>query len=134
MNRLLLTSLLTALALAGCGPKPPLEGQQDPYIPKQIHLVDVDLAPRVRFDEPVYARDPAGLLYITIQVRNTTDQTIYIDYRVTFLDDNKQVVWQTTWLNKTLSARTFDRISVNSTSPRATDFQIDVRYAKITGR
>jgi hypothetical protein len=53
-----------------------------------------------------------------------------VDYRVTFFDDNRQVINQTTWFTKTLEARTPDQISVNSTSPKATDFQVDFRYAR----
>ena len=63
-------------------------------------------------------------------IRDATDVRLYVDYRVTWFDDNRQVINQTTWFNKTLEPRTPDQISVNSTSPKAADFQVDFRYAK----
>ena len=75
-------------------------------------------------------RDDAGLLYVTVPVRSSIDQRIYLDYRVTFFNDNREELNKTTWFTKTLEANTPDQITVNSMSPKASDFQVDFRYAK----
>jgi hypothetical protein len=63
-------------------------------------------------------------------VRSAYDRVIYVDYRVTFFDSNGEVINKTTWFSKTLEANTPDQITVNSTSPRAVDFQVDFRYSR----
>jgi Protein of unknown function (DUF1425) len=54
-----------------------------------------------------------------------------IDYRVTWLDENHTPVdTATAWQTKTLHSNVFEYIQANSSSPRARDFQMDLRYAK----
>ena len=65
-----------------------------------------------------------------IPIRSAIDKTLYIDYRVTFLDRNGQSIETLGWFTKTFEPNTPDRIAVNSTTPRAADFQVDFRYAR----
>ena len=79
---------------------------------------------------PNVARDENGLLFVTVPIRSAINKTLYVDYRVTFLDQTGQVVSRHGFFTKTLEPNTPDQIVVNSTSPRAADFQIDFRYAR----
>ena len=122
--------LVAVLALAGCGVKAPIMARQDPYLPAQIQIASDGLRNRLAVDAPRLTRDGAGLLIVTVPVRAATDQQLYVDYRVTFLDASGQVLSQSSWLSKTLAPNVFDQITVNSTDPRAADFQLALRWAQ----
>src|SRR4051812_22712129 len=123
--RFLLISI--ALALVGCDNivLPPVEGRNDPYDAKQVHFASEELRRDTAVGRPEFSRDKAGLLFVTVPIRNATDVRLYVDYRVTFFDDNRQELSKTGWFTKTLESRTPDQITVNSTSPMAADFQVD---------
>ena len=124
---------LTLLLGVGCqrGVLPPLEGGDDPYGRRQIMIADEDLRNRTSVGRPLVSRDePGNLLYVTLPITAATNRELTIQYRATFFDESGAPINSTTWFRKTLSPRVTDSISVNSTSPRAADFQIDLRYAK----
>src|SRR5688572_9234169 len=133
MKRLLmLPVLLAGLTAVGCNSvKGPIEGRQDPFTPSQIMFASKDLKNHTAIDAPRIARDESGgILHVTVPIRAATNMQLYIDYRATFFDRNGQLINQTTWFNKTLAPNVPDQITVNSMSPRAADFQVDLRYAK----
>ena len=119
-------------SLPGCSTQSPINARQETYQPRQIQLSDEDLRRNTRFGEPRVTRDSAGLLFVTIPVRATINETLYVQYRATFFDANGSPLpgGQTTWFDKTLNPRVFDSITINSTSPRAERFTIDFRYAR----
>jgi len=127
--KLILPTILALILLTGCI-KPPLEGRLEPFAPAQVHFADFDLQQHTTVGIPKTARDEAGLLHVTVPLRAATDLQLYIDYRVTFFDTAGQLLSQTGWFTKTLTPNVFDQISVASMSPRAADFQIDIRYAQ----
>jgi hypothetical protein len=131
MNHALLCLPLLA-TLYGCNTQPPIDPRQEVYAPKQIQLADEDLRRNTRFEPPRVTRDAAGLLFVTVPMRATINETLYVQYRATWLDENGQPLKgsPTTWFDKTLNPRVFESITINSTSPRAEDFVIDVRYAR----
>jgi hypothetical protein len=130
------TVALAMIIIAGCSyVRPPLEGRQDPHPRSQIHFASSSLRQHTAVDEPHVSRDDAGnLLYVTVPIRSTVNKTLYVDYRATFFDQHGQVLSQTGWFTKSLQSRTPDQITVNSMSPRAADFQIDFRYARVLPR
>ena len=129
--RILLAVPLLA-ALHGCNTQPPIDARQEVYAPRQIQLADEDLRRNTRFETPRITRDEAGLLFVTVPVRATINETLYVQYRATFLDGNGQPLRgsPTTWFTKTLNPRVFESVTINSTSPRAEDVVIDFRYAR----
>ena len=131
MNKALLCLSLLA-APAGCNTQPPIDARQETFDFRQVQLADENLRRNTRFGEPRVTRDPAGLLFVTVPVRATINETLYVQYRATFLDENGQPLpgSPTTWFDKTLNPRVPETVSVNSTSPRAADFRIDFRYAR----
>lgn len=128
----LATLAFSAALIAGCSTyvEPPISARQDPYQRQQIHMASVDLRNRTAVDAPHVFRDDGGLLHVTVPIRSTGDKQLYIDYRVTFLDRDGLPISQTGWMRKTLPPNTPDQFSVNSTSPLAADFEIDIRYAQ----
>lgn len=127
-----LAALLTLSAsIIGCSAvRAPIKGRLDPYDTQQIHFATESLRRDTAVGTPQLSRDNAGLLFVTIPIRSAIDKNLYVDYRVTFVDKNNQPVFTTSWFTKTLEANTPDRITVNSTNPRTTDFQVDFRYAR----
>ena len=132
MKRLLTLPILLVGFVVGCNSvKAPIEGRQDPYTPSQIMFSSKDLKNHTAVDAPRVARDDSGgILHVTVPIRAATNLQLYVDYRASFFDRNGQLINQTTWFNKTLAPNVPDQITVNSMSPRAADFQIDLRYAK----
>ena len=125
-----LTFALAGFAAAGCV-KPPIEGRLDPYPASQIHFASNDLRNETAVGTPNTTRDDTGnILYITVPVRAATNKELHVDYRVTFLDKNGQVLNQTGWFTRTLAPNVPDYITVNSLGSRAADFQMDFRYAQ----
>lgn len=135
MRNLLVALLLVAgsglCVLTGCDyVRPPIEGREDPYLPAQIHFNSNTLRRDTAVGTPIVRRDASGLLHVTVPVRSAINKTLYVDYRVTFLDRNRQVVERLGPFTRTFEPNTPDQIQVNSTTPRAEDFQIDFRYAR----
>jgi uncharacterized protein YcfL len=125
---------LLALLVAGCGPHDvePTPAAADKFAPQQIVFSgEDDLSQHLRFQPITRSYDSAGLMHIVVPVRNTVDMDATIDYRVTWLDENHNPVdTATAWQTKTLHSNVFEYIEANSASPRARDFQMDLRYAK----
>ena len=134
--RILLSAVVVSLFsivpfLGGCEVNPPIEARQDPYPRQQVHLTSKDLRWHTAVDTPQVWRDDAGLLFITLPIRSTTNQQLYIDYRVTFFDGQGRPIGEPSgWLSKTLAPNVPDQITVNSTTPLAKDFQVDLRYSQ----
>lgn len=120
--------------LGGCteGVRAPIEPRMDPYTPAQVHIADPQLRRDTAVGTPVVTRDEAGgLVFVTVPVRSAINKTIYVDYYVTFFDRNGQPIGGKLGpFTKVLQPNTPDSVTVNSTSPRAADFQVDFRYAR----
>ena len=132
-RKIIIAGVLSAILLSlGCADtiKAPIQPRQDPDIPAQIHMTSMDLRRHTAVGTPLLTRDDAGILFVTVPVRAATDLKLYVDYRVTFFDRTGSPIHQTTWIAKTLPPNTPDQITVNSTTARATDFQMDIRYSE----
>ena len=128
MKRLL---LLPAILLLGCTVKPPIQGCADPFVPAQVHFDSDELRRDTAVGTPLVTRNEAGMLMVTLPIRSAIDQYLHVDYFVTFFDSNGVPIGPRMGpFTKTLDANTPGTITVNSTSTRAADFQIDFRYAR----
>ncbi|MBV8781281.1 MAG: hypothetical protein JO353_07780 [Phycisphaerae bacterium] len=115
----------------GCSVNPPIQPRQDPYVPSQIHVDSEQLREDTAVGTPNVHRDENGILYVNVPIRSAIDKTLYVDYYVTFFDKNGQPIGQRMGpFTKTFDPNTPSSITVNSTTPRAADFQIDLRYAR----
>ena len=130
-------SMIGLLALvAGCSNEVPAyrEGRAERYSPPQVQITGLnaeDLRQSTAIDRPMTSRDPANLLFVIVPIRNTSDQVLRIQYRYNFLDDQgRPLPENVAWNRKTLTPGSTERITFNSTSPRAADFQLDLRYAQ----
>lgn len=134
MRKYFLPILISCIAMAqlGCNEtvNPTIQGRSDPYPSQQIQFSSDELRRDTAVGQPNLARDESGNLFVTIPIRSAIDRRLYVDYRVTFFDRNGQPINQTGWFTKTLEANTPDRITVNSTTPRAAEFEVDFRYAR----
>jgi uncharacterized protein YcfL len=128
MKRFALIAMM-ACGLIGCV-KAPIEARQDPYVDSQVNIASEDLRTHTAVSAPRVVRDEAGLLHVTLPIRATTNLELYVDYRATFFDATGQTVNQLGWQTKILHPNIFEEINVVSTTPRAADFRIDLRYAK----
>jgi hypothetical protein len=130
-NLTLLTVGLT-LTAAACTPRVrgPVEPREDVAGSPQIQVADRELRDRIAVRRPIVSQDEAGLLYVTVPVRNTTRRQLTIEYQAVFFDRNQVPIQETTWFPRTMTPHTQQNISVNSTSNRADDFQINIRPAK----
>jgi len=132
-----LLGLVGAMMLAaGCANEPPgyREGRAERYAPPQVQITGLDAYDLQRstvIDRPQTSRDQANLLFVTVPVRNTSDQVLHVQYRYNFLDEQGRPLPENiAWNRKTLEPGSTERITFNSTSPRAADFQMDLRYSR----
>jgi hypothetical protein len=130
MKRLLVIPLIATLAACN-NVKKPFEGRSDPYPPGQISFASQMLQDQTAVGTPIATRDDAGnILYVTIPIRSTTNEQLYVDYRVTFFDRNGQSITDNGWQTRLLTSNIPDNIKVMSGNSRAADFHIDFRPAR----
>lgn len=129
MKPTLLTTLLLAM-LAGCGVRPPIEGRADPFDRKQIHFDSETLRKDTAVGTPILNHNESGLLIATIPIRSAINKTLYIDYRITYMDSNGAVLTRFGPFSKTLLPNTPDQIQLTATDPKAADFQVDFYYSR----
>jgi len=125
-------TIALAVSAAACAPKvrAPVEPRADPHGEPQINLASRELQGRIAVRRPQVSQDEAGLMFVTVPIRNTTSRQLTIEYRATFFDRNRLPIQETTWFPRTLTAHTQQTFTINSTSPEADDFQIDIRPGK----
>lgn len=121
--------LAGSLAVAGCNQlRPPVEPRNDPYTGGQVFVDTEALRSDIAVKPAVLTRDQAGLLHVVVPFRSVIDKQLHVQYRYTFFGRNHEVLDQSGWFDKTLTANTPDQVTFNSTTPDAADFQMDLRY------
>ena len=136
MKKTLLSVVGLAALVAGCAQNPPpyREGRAERYAPPQVQITGLnseDLQFSTVIDRPQTWRDPSNLLFVTVPVRNTSDKVLHVQYQYNFLDgQGTPLPANIAWNRKTLEPGATERITFNSTSPRAADFQMDLRYSR----
>lgn len=127
---------LVLIGIAGCAKDVPpyREGRAERYTPPQIQITGLDaesLRQNTAIDRPITSRDPANMLFVTVPIRNTSDVVLLIQYRYNFVDEaGRPLPENIAWHRLTLEPGSAQRVSFNSVSPRAADFQLDLRYAR----
>ena len=98
----------------------------------QITGLDAErLQHSVLVDRPQTWRDESNLLFVVVPVRNTSDKVLHVQYQYNFLDaQGAPLPANIAWNRKTLEPGATERVQFNSTSPRAADFQLNLRYAR----
>ena len=109
---------------------PPKLPRADVYSPQQVHVDSEELRRETAVGQASVTRDDSGnLVHVTLPIRSAINRELHIDYFVSFFDRNGQRLSKIQG-QKTLLANTPDSIEFNSMSPRATDFQVDLRYSR----
>ena len=128
--------IAAALLAAGCrsnNVKGTYAGRNDPYDRTQIAFSGTygpQLERQTAVQQPIATRDSSNLLRVTVPVRSAVDDTLYVEYQVTFLDSAGQQIQQLAWQPKTLEANVPNEVSFVSASPRAADFRCAFRFAR----
>jgi uncharacterized protein YcfL len=124
------------VVVAGCSHEVPAyrEGRAERYSPPQVQISGLDaedLRLSTAIDRPTTYRDAANLLFVTVPLRNTSDKVLHVQYRYNFVDDQGRPLPENiAWNRKTLEPGSTERVTFNSTSARAADFQMDLRYSR----
>lgn len=130
LHRTALLAVLLAGWTPGCSRvRPPVEPREDPHGTPQIQLADRDLQRSLAVRAPIVSTDEAGLLYITVPVRNTTRHPMTIEYKAIFFDKMRNPIQETTWFPKTMTPHSQESIHFNATTNRVDDFQVTIRPA-----
>ncbi|HVT83487.1 MAG TPA: YcfL family protein [Phycisphaerae bacterium] len=132
MKRIVAPLLLAAVALgfAGCTEK--IGAYQDPEAPKQVMITEYWLRQQIRVNVPRPERVGAGQLKVNMNVYNTTDHDLLIQYKYIFTDKNGVQVDNigAGWESERIAPRDTHPISFTSMSAAADDFQVTIRPAK----
>jgi hypothetical protein len=130
MNKCLVLCLaVLGLCASGCETEPAkLKAEENPYLTQDRiqfeshttkNVIDI-----VRVDTE---RVGAGLLKVTVTVRDKRKSNLFAEFRTTFLDDKGHVLEQTNWEPIELNARTVSEYTCTSMSTKAADYQIIIR-------
>ena len=122
---------IAAAMLAGCQSEAPLAARAEKYDYPWLMVGSQDLRANTMVNDARRTRDEAGLLYISVPIRNTSDLQLYIDYRVTFYDKNQMPLPQEYRKTLTIPARGMREATANSTSPKAESFQMELTYPRV---
>jgi len=128
LRSMVLLGLLSVLA--GCQTDAPITARGEQYDYPWLMLGSKDLRVSTRVGDARRTRDEAGLLYVSVPVRNTTDKQLYIDCRVTFYDSNEMEL-STVRSTLTIPARGLRDATANSTSPKAESFRMELTYPRV---
>lgn len=120
-----------AAVLAGCQSEAPLAARQEQYDYPWLMVGSKDLRASTMVSDARRSRDDAGLLHVSVPIRNVTDKQLYVDYRVTFYDRNQMPLPQEYRNTLTIPARTARDAKFNSTSPKAETFQMEITYPRV---
>jgi len=146
MNRALLapsalsTLLLLAgsLAIVGCEAPPharPVAGLPDPvpepYNQPKVMLLAPELQPLLAFPPAVVFNDPGRVMEVEQPVRNFTDETLMLDYRIIFYDDRGlEIEPVMDWEFAPVRSKQLRRLKANSMDASAADYQVEIKWAK----
>jgi hypothetical protein len=126
--------VLSLLAFGGCAAPEltPAAARGDKYTADHVVFSGQDdLVDHVAIGNIVRTFDSSGILHVTIPARATTPDDLYVDYRLTYFDENHNPIdTPTAWQTFTLHSNIFEYIQANASTPAARDFQLDVRSAQ----
>lgn len=126
-----IAAIAMAGSLAGCQRvKRPYGATADPYELGQIQLADKELEGRLAFDPARASRDESGLLHVTVPARAAVSRPQIVQYRFRFFDETGRPLPGGEYQTVTLESNTNSFLQGNSTSPRADDFQVELRLAR----
>lgn len=130
--RSLMCLSLAVVLVAGCSnPDAPIGARGEQFDYPWLMVGSKDLRASTMVNDARRSRDEAGLLYVSVPIRNTTDKQLYIDYRVTFYDRNQMPLPQEYRKTLTIPARGMREATANSTSPKAETFQMELTYPRV---
>ncbi len=120
---------LAAMLVAGCHkPIEPRYESTSSY--GKVTLSDMRLRDQIVFGDAQLTRNEVGLLRMTQPVRERKGRSIWIEYRVIWLDESRQPIHpQMTWRAKRLESAQPDYLAASATSTRAIDYRLEVRRA-----
>ena len=124
---------LIAFGLTGCyTDTAPIGADVDDAIDyPQITLSQRSLEAALAFQKPVVTRIDGDLLRVTVPVRARSNETLHVEYKVVWLDvSGNPVPPDLIWTPLRLEPRQPHNVVVNSTSPQATDFNMQFRWSK----
>src|SRR5262249_17754173 len=118
-----------SLALAACD-NPPLPAYQAHDMPSQVTVTDWWLQQDMRVSQVTPERVGAGQLKVTVQVYNTTDHDLTLDYKYWFTDKNGTAIEKDTgWQFFRVAPRGFETYSFTSIGA-VDDFRVQMRKAQ----
>ena len=89
------------------------------------------LSKTLKLNPAVVSKSATGLLVVSQPIRNASDEVLDIEYRFIWKDVSGQPIQpQMNWRYKRLEPRLNDTISASATSDAATDYQIQLRWAR----
>lgn len=122
--------LLSAGLLVGCNE--PIAAYKDQHMPLQVSMTDYGLQWKLRVVEPVHTeRVPgSGQLKVSMQIYNTTNDDLTVDYKYWFTDKAGVQVEDNSALglvHERIAPRGYLTMSFTSMTGAAEDFRVQLR-------
>ena len=131
MKKLMAMGLLGVGLLAGCND--PIAPFQDKNMPIQVSMTDYDMQWKLRVQPPATERVPGGQLKVSLQIYNTTQDDMTIDYKYWFTDKNgvqNEDNSMSGWNAVRLAPRGYQTVTFTSMTAAADNFRVQLREGK----
>jgi len=129
MKKFLAMGLLGLGLMAGCNA--PIPAFADPHTALQVSIKDYGLQWKLRVQPPVTERvAPGGQLKVSVQIYNTTEDDMPLDYSYNFTDKQGVSIEDTSMSGLhavKIPARGYQTITFMSMTAAAEDFRVYVR-------
>ncbi|HEY4330368.1 MAG TPA: YcfL family protein [Phycisphaerae bacterium] len=129
MKSFLAFGVLSLSLLAGCNG--PITAYQDPNMPLQVSVSDYWMQQEIRVTPHVERIPGTGQLKVSVQVFNTTDKDLSLDYKYWFTDKAGIQVdtIDSGWEFQRIPAKGYQNLTFTSMSAAAEDFRVQIRPA-----
>jgi uncharacterized protein YcfL len=121
------------LGIGGCkADTSPIGGQYDEVSRyPNITLSQGTLQEALGFQEPIVSRTADNFMHVSLPVRARSNEELLIEYRVIWLDASLQPLRpETAWVPLRLEPRQPYNITVQSTTPLATNYNLQFRWSR----
>jgi hypothetical protein len=129
--------IIMGAALAGCQQPDisPSPGMGDPYPAPindpQISILSPELRPWLGFHPAIVVDDPPQPLQVEVPVRNLTNNTYLIDYRILFYDAaGRELEPVMGWAMEPLRPKQTVRLKGGALSTEAVNYRLEVKWAR----
>ena len=125
-------ALLLLASGSGCQDSDrPIPGRGEVYEQPWLTVGSSGLRHDTRIGDASRKLDESGILHVAVPIRNVTDEQLYVEYRITFVDATGGTVNHIGPTTLAIPPRQTREAAGNATSGQAKDFRVELNYPRV---